>query len=448
MFEIKGKYATAKVFTDNIDDKCYSQIINFVNHPAFINEICIMPDTHAGIGSVIGFTMRLTDKVIPNVIGVDIGCGIQSVFLNEDIDSKSLPVIDQKIRELIPFGFDIRKEPLEEIEWFPFEKVKETAIKFAKNYDTLFKKDIREFIPDYSMEYFENKCKEIGIDFKKALCSLGTLGGGNHFIEIGKTQLNRYVCTVHTGSRNFGLKIANYWQKKAELQIDKTKEMESAIKEMIELKKKEGKQIEIPDEIKRLKQEYLKGMYKTKKELRYLENEDAYGYLFDMIFAQEYASFNRSIIRNLIVENIFNEKYIVWPYLLDTVHNYIDVRDMIIRKGAISSYSYDTVVIPFNMRDGLIIGSGKSNKEWNFSAPHGAGRLMSRSQAKEKLDLEKYKSQMEGIFSTSICDNTLDESPDAYKDTELIKELIKPTIDIRYTIKPVLNLKAGGYDEK
>ena len=399
MFEIKGKYTIAKVMIDFVEPECISQIVEMTNHPIFSNPIAIMPDTHSGKGSVIGFTMKLGDKIIPNIVGVDIGCGMLSVnvgFL--DINHEEL---DKKIRERVPFGFNIRNKACE------LSKI-------------------------ISTDKFKNLYKRIGIDEGYALRSLGTLGGGNHFIELGRESglLNDLWITVHTGSRNLGKKVCEYWQKRAVDNL-KDKSLGTFVDGMNKIKDTFPKS-QWSVEIKKLKDLHNMGI-KTNG-MEFLTGSDLDGYVNDMTMAQEFAQWNRLAIINEILE-ILSVKPID---TIETVHNFIDPMDRIVRKGAIRSYVGERSIIPFNPHDGLLICEGKSNPEWNFSAPHGAGRVLSRSQAKKVITVEMAKEAMEGVYSSA---QPLDESPLVYKDSALIEKCIEPTVTILKKIKPIHNMK-------
>jgi tRNA-splicing ligase RtcB (3'-phosphate/5'-hydroxy nucleic acid ligase) len=391
MLEYKGKYGIAKVMLETFEndgEKTVQQIYEFLNHPAFTNPISIMPDCHVGKGAVIGFTMKLTDKVIPNVIGVDIGCGMLSCNFEKLLldHVASLEELDQRIREKIPFSTSVN-EKFEDIP-NPFYMIANKKLKdFQTTFNNEFKTDYT--IPVIDEEWIKNKCKEIDMDYERTVKSLGTLGGGNHFIEVGIGNDDNFWITIHSGSRQFGLKIATYHQKKA------------------------GKGV-----------------------LTYLEGQDMFNYLVDMNIAQIYADFNRIFMLNRItwITDIF-------PFeRISSVHNYIDFNDFIIRKGAIASYENSKMIIPFNMEDGILICEGKSNEEWNYSAPHGAGRVDSRRWAKENLSLDEAKHRMEekGIYSSKI---PIDETKLAYKDPKIIEDAIEPTATIINRLKPILSCK-------
>ena len=396
--KIKGTYTTAIIYASDIEEECIQQIKQIVNHPAFTEHIAIMPDAHAGKGAVIGFTTPLTDKVIPNVIGVDIGCGMLTAHI--ELNNKiSLEKLDKNIKKLIPMSTETHKKaPATD---FSFQELNFKLQQFFKSYNKKFGKKYKA--PIITEKWLQEKFKQINFPEEKFYNSLGTLGGGNHFIEIGKTEKGKTYITIHSGSRHFGNKIANYWQ-------------DVANKKFLS----QNKHKNIP------------------KQLSCLENEDAVNYLADMVISQYYASINRKTILKII--NIQND---IQEFLqIETVHNYIDFNDFIIRKGAIRSYKGEKIIIPLNMRDGILLCEGKSEKQWNNSAPHGAGRKYSRTKAKSLITLETFRESMKGIVSSSINKDTIDESPFAYKDSEYIIQSIEPTATIIEHIKPILNIKA------
>jgi len=439
MITVTGKYTTAKIMIDYVEESAMSQIHHFVNHLAFTNPIAIMSDVHAGKGSVIGFTMQMTDKIIPNVIGVDIACGMQSINIGKNLVT-TLAEMDRQIRNEIPFGQNVQEKAVFNFKNdFPWHRVNVLAEKFSTEYHKKY--GIRLLPPKYDMDWFMVKCQDIGIDVRRAINSIGSLGGGNHFIETGVSQKNDdYWITIHSGSRNFGLKICNYWQGKARkiLTQDKKAELEAIINNArIEFKTEPRK---IKETIAAARTEMHLGENINMNGCEWLEGDNASSYLFDMIFAQVYADMNREHMIRLI-EDILGIDRIDE---IITVHNFIDFKDFVIRKGAIRSYKDERMIIPFNMRDGILVCEGKSNEEWNFSAPHGAGRLMSRSQAKKKLILDDFQTQMEGIYSTSVGLGTLDEAPNAYKDAKIIEDAIGPTAIIIDRIRPIHNMKDSG----
>lgn len=394
MIELKGTYTDAKIFIDEVEDGVFSQIHDIINSSASEGlKVRIMPDTHVGAKICIGFTMELGKYIKPSTIGCDIGCGVLSASFSNRY-SMDLEKIDENIREKIPMGGEIHEE--EKFRLVPFEYIQEIANTFIKEYNEKFKTSYTA--PTYNEEWLNNLLKKIEMNEKTFYSSIGTLGGGNHFIEIGRSDTtNNYWVTIHTGSRNFGLKIENYWTKIAQEKL--------------------------------LLKEHIDG---------YLYGKRLVDYLFDMIFAQQYAIWNRNTILSIIKKVLKIKKF---EEEIQSVHNYIDFKDFIIRKGAISSYENEKMIIPLNMKDGILICEGKSNSDWNNSAPHGAGRVMSRGKAKESVDLKDFKKVMKNVYSTSICKSTLDESPFAYKNSKIIENSIEPTVNIIDKIKPVLNIK-------
>jgi len=403
--EIRGKHSIAKVFTDDIEPGAIEQIKKLLDQD-FIegSKVRIMPDVHQGVGCVIGFTAEMGDKVIPNIVGVDLGCGMLTVELGDiNID---LPNLDDIIRNYVPSGRDVHKERK-----YRFEGL-----------DKLY-------------------CYRDLKDTKRIERSLGSLGGGNHFIEVGKDSKDNKYLIIHSGSRNLGKQIAEIYQK---LAIDLCSGKEEFFKkkeELIKSYKEQGKAREVNKALSKLKKEYkdLEPMYP--KDLCYLTGEYREKYLHDMKLAQEYAIKNREIMADIILRNLFGLGLEEFSYF-HTVHNYINFRDNIIRKGAISAYEDEKLLIPINMRDGSILAKGKGNQEWNYSAPHGAGRLKSRKDAKEAFNIEDFKKSMEGIYTTSINESTLDESPFAYKSMDKILSNIEDTVEIIDYIKPIYNYKA------
>lgn len=405
MQEVKGKYNTAKVFTDVIDETSLKQIQLLCNQEFTAGEkIRLMPDVHAGAGCTIGTTMTIKDKIVPNLVGVDIGCGMETLVIHKDSDvakNFSGAVLDKIIRKNIPCGFDIRKKPhdfVSEVEW---DKVKG---KFTKN---------------------------------RAILSLGTLGGGNHFIEADKDDEGNLYIVVHSGSRHAGLEIAEYYQEMAWNQLNqKTKaDLDAMIAEL----KATGRQSEIEE--KRIE---MNAQIKTAipKDLAYVSGYLFDDYINDMKIMQHFASLNRkAMIDSISIGLRIKKQDLIEQFT--TIHNYIDIENMILRKGAVSAKKGEKLLIPINMRDGSLVCIGKGNEDWNCSAPHGAGRVMSRMKAKRKLSMEEFKAQMSGIYSTTVSKETLDEAPMAYKTMDDIVNNINPTAHIEKIIKPIFNFKAA-----
>jgi RNA-splicing ligase RtcB len=395
MIEIKGKFNTAKVFTDNVEDVAIAQILELCNQE-FVKDstIRIMPDTHAGAGCTIGTTMTITDKIVPHLVGVDIGCGMETIKLkNNDID---LDKLDKIIHEYVPSGFDTRK----------------------KQHPYAEKVDFNNLV-----------CKK-GVGIDRAKLSIGTLGGGNHFIEVNKDEAGDLYLVVHSGSRHLGKQVAELYQELGYKELVKSSEI---VSEIVRKLKAEGRQKEIQQEIKNVKPQ------KINKQLAYVQGKSYDDYLSDMKLVQKFAVLNRKAIVDEIVTRMGIE--IIEQFT--TIHNYIDLDNMILRKGAISARSGEKVLIPINMRDGSLICIGKGNKDWNYSAPHGAGRLMSRSKAKEVISLEEFEKSMEGIYSTTVNRSTLDECALAYKPMDEIVCNIQDAVEISDIIKPIYNFKAA-----
>lgn len=349
MIELQGKYNKCKVFTNNIDNETISQLINLLNQE-FVkdSQIRIMPDTHAGKGCVIGTTITITDKIVPNLVGVDIGCGMLAIKLKDkNID---LPNLDSVIRKYVPSGFNIH----------------DSAIADSHAADII-----------------------APVDVDKAYKSLGTLGGGNHFIEVDIDKDGNYWLVIHTGSRHLGIEVCDYYQNLAY--------------ENLKLKEHNGKTL---NEL-------------TKELVRTYTN------------AGRQKEISNALAKLTPIESF------------DTIHNYIDTDNMILRKGSISAQAGERVIIPLNMRDGSLICTGKGNPDWNYSAPHGAGRILSRSKAKDTVSMDAYRESMKGIYTTSVSTGTIDESPFAYKPAEEIIENIKDAVEIIDVIKPIYNFKAS-----
>lgn len=393
-----------KIFTDDIEQEAIDQINELLEQEAFKNsKVRIMPDVHAGKGCVIGFTGDLGDKVIPNIVGVDIGCGMLCIELgNINLDLEKL---DEIIRQYVPSGFEVHEE---------------RKIRFD--------------------ELQELKCYRELKDTKRLERSIGTLGGGNHFIEVDADEDNNKYLVIHTGSRNLGKQVAEYYQELANqlcnYNIGEYKEKQQ---ELIKSYKEQGRKQEIQSALEELRKKYQVNKNKISKDLAYLEGQYREDYLHDMKICQEFAEDNRKEILFTICEKM-NLKYVDH---FETIHNYISFEDNIVRKGAISARKGEKVLIPMNMRDGCIIGIGKGNDDWNQSAPHGAGRIMSRIKAKETFSLDEYKESMKDIYTTSVNENTIDEAPFVYKPMQEIIDNIGDTVDIIKIIKPIYNFKAS-----
>lgn len=398
MIKITGSQTEAKVFSNYPQETALEQIQELCNQD-FLKDtkISIMPDYHAGKGCVIGTTIQLKDKVVPNLVGVDVGCGVLTVKLNDKkVDFNKL---DQVIRTYVPSGMEIHSDE---------------TVRFIK---TSFP----------SKEEF--KAEHI-LSQNKSLYSLGTLGGGNHFIEVSVDTDGHHYLTIHTGSRYVGARIATYYQKVA---ISKLRTHD--LTEMIVQLKAEGRHKEIQAAIESHKEKNPA----IPNDLAYLEGEDFHHYIHDMRLAQAFAKANREEIARAITDNMGFEEV----DRFDTVHNYIDTENLILRKGAVSAQKGERLIIPINMRDGSILAVGKGNEDWNYSAPHGAGRVLSRTKAMKTLNMDDFHNTMKGIWTTSVSEETLDEAPMAYKSMNEILEKVEETVEIASFIKPVYNFKAS-----
>ncbi|MDN7243858.1 RtcB family protein [Planococcus shenhongbingii] len=394
---IRGKYSDAKVFTNNIDDVTVSQIEGFLNEELTKEaHVRIMPDCHAGKGAVIGTTMKVTDRVVPNLVGVDIGCGMLCVEIKKkEIDFAEL---DAAVRALVPSGQSIRTTAHDYIGNVQLDKV---LANFSEDAATL---------------------------------SLGTLGGGNHFIEMNETEDGRLFLVIHSGSRHLGVKVANFHQKKAIESLTSDKE---GLNELIAQLKAKGRHQEIHAAMKSFKS----AKPVIPNDLAYLQGALMEDYFNDLKIAQDYAKWNRAAMMQVLMEAMNFEE----AGRIDTVHNYIDLEHMILRKGAISARKDELVLIPINMRDGSLLAKGKGNDDWNQSGPHGAGRILSRTKAKELLQLDDFTDTMKNVYTTSVNQDTIDESPFAYKTMEEIINNTIETIEIQSVLKPVYNFKAAEF---
>lgn len=397
--DIKGTYNTARVFTDNLENEAREQVKELLEQPFTKGlKIRIMPDAHAGKGCVIGTTMTIADKVVPNLVGLDIGCGMLVTGIPSDrrMENSDLQRLDDVIRSHIPSGFSIRTKP-------------------------------HHFLSRVSLT--DLRCRD-HVDLTRAKLSLGTLGGGNHFIELNEDEEKNLYLVIHSGSRNIGKQVAEYYQNLAIRNLTG-----SVLPPLVKNKKKGGKKVHIPD---RGRAEVTSSGTPLPKGLAYLEGQHLEDYLHDIGIIQKYADLSRQAMANDIIERMgwkTGEQF-------TTIHNYIDLQNRILRKGSVSAEEGEKLIIPINMRDGSLICVGKGNKDWNQSAPHGAGRLMSRTKAREVLSLEDFRKSMKDVWTTSVTKATLDEAPFAYKPMEEIIQNIGDTVEILKRIKPIYNFKA------
>ncbi len=399
MFTIQGKYNTALCYAEIIEPEAVDQITRMLNYDFTAgSKICIMPDVHAGKGCTIGTTMTIRDKVVPNIVGVDIGCGMYTVHLGTEIPDLSR--VDEAAHE-IPSGMNV---------WD---------------------------VPQESFDLSQLRCYNALRNVQRLNNSLGTLGGGNHFIEIDHSENGNYYLVIHSGSRNLGVQVANYYQNKAISLHDHREEYLRKRDEIIRLYKASGRSSEIQNALKELQDNIPER--DLPEDLCYVYGEAMDDYLHDIEICQQFACRSRECMAKIILEYTG----IVPGESFHTIHNYIDIHEMVLRKGAISAHKGEKIIIPVNMKDGCIIAVGKGNPEWNESAPHGAGRLMSRSAAKAQISMKDYISSMEGIYTTTVNTSTLDEAPMAYKPIEAILNAISDTAEVLEVMKPIYNFKAG-----
>lgn len=401
MLEIRGKVNTAICFARVIEDEAIAQIRRMCDTGmAGGSRIRIMPDVHAGKGCTIGTTMTITDKAVPNVVGVDIGCGMYTVKLGKvDIDFAKV----DEVCHFIPSGMDVWEGRI---------------VRF----------DLSEL-----------RCYRELHDSRRLERSIGTLGGGNHFIEIDEAGDGTKYLVIHSGSRNLGKQVAEFYQRLA-IDLHSGKEEYFRMRdEIIRTYKEQGRRTEIQGALKALKNEYETKNPDVPEDLCWLYGEYLEDYLHDVEICQRFAKLNREKMAEIILERTGMSA----EDAFHTIHNYIDTEEMILRKGAIAAHDGEKVLIPINMRDGSVLAVGKGNPDWNYSAPHGAGRVMSRAKAKESIDLDEYKASMRGIYTTSVNEQTLDEAPMAYKALEDIMDVIKESVDVIEVLKPIYNFKAG-----
>lgn len=400
MLEIRGTYATAVCYAKVIDERAMEQIRAMCDCALTEgSRIRIMPDVHAGTGCTIGTTMTVTDKVCPNIVGVDIGCGMYTVLLSDR--TLDFERIDRAVHS-IPSGM----------------RVWETAA------------------ADFDLQGL--RCFSSLHDLSRLKCSLGTLGGGNHFVEIDRNADGDCCLVIHSGSRGLGTQVAGYYQ---DLAVDHligkgrlARERSALIREL----KAQGRETEIEEALRMLRGKQADASGAVPPDMCWLEGDDMADYLHDVEICQRFAKKSREIMAQIILE----QGGLTALESFHTIHNYIDTREMILRKGAIAAHKGEKVLIPINMRDGSVLAIGKGNLDWNESAPHGAGRIMSRAEAKASIDLEAYRKAMEGIYSTSVSERTLDEAPMAYKSLSDIVDVIGESVDIIDVMKPVYNFKA------
>ena len=402
MIEIRGKYNEAKIFADVVDSASIAQVQELCNQEFTAgSRIRLMPDIHAGAGCTIGTTMTIADKVVPNLVGVDIGCGMETVRIREG--RLELQKLDKLIQEKIPSGFAIR----------------DSAHPYLSQID------------------LSELCCARHVDLLRAERSIGTLGGGNHFLEVDRDDDGNLYLVVHSGSRHLGVEVASHYQQAGYKALNRADD--ASVEALVARMKAEGREKEIPKEIKRLKNAR---QTRIPKALAYVSGDLFAQYIHDMRIVQRFAMLNRQAMVDVIVKGMklhVEEQF-------STIHNYIDTDARILRKGAVSAKAGERLLIPINMRDGSLLCVGKGNADWNFSAPHGAGRLMSRADARQSFTVSAFKKQMAGVYTTSVSKATLDECPMAYKGMEDILNQIGPTAEVEKILRPIYNFKAGDED--
>lgn len=436
MIELKGIYnQDCKVFIDDVEQEAIDLIKEILNSEVSKSvPVRIMPDMHLGKGIVIGFTMPLTDQISPNYIGVDIGCSVSSYKLSRRFKDAELPELDRTIRKVVPMGNNTISAKRYSDWWVDayLDDVTQSVNDFIAAWNIRYSD--KKALKVIDRGYISTLCKQVGISEDVFYRSVGTLGGGNHFIEVGKSQKEgAHYLTIHSGSRNFGWRVCNYHAKKM-----------MATKNRPEAYHQEKQRIivntpykaDIPTKLVELNKKY-----RVANRVYLLVGDNMFNYLVDMVIAQGYALFNHKVMASHILQALPRQSVEDTIY---SMHNFIDMHDWIIRKGAIRSYQGEQMVIPFNMRDGVLLCEGKSNADWNYSAPHGAGRVLARNQAKRTLNMADFELAMRGIYSTSVCKDTLDESPMAYKDKNTIIKAITDTATVLDVVKPILNVKDKG----
>jgi tRNA-splicing ligase RtcB len=479
VLELTGEHTTARVMVDDeslVEAGCREQIETLIDHPAFTEPVRIMPDTHWGAGAPIGFTMPLGDRVVPNIVGVDVGCGMAATELGEELPLSG-PECGRRVRNVVPMGREVHDydDAPHLVDEFPFERANRVYERFAAAYEAQFGRAIDpvEFEFDgYDGEYFKSLCERVLAGQRQGMGhvikSAGTLGGGNHFVEFAQArESGAYWLVIHSGSRYLGKSVAEYWQHKATqyreadairdelpaeyheyLKFDPENVSDDDLYEWVTGGKGESHlrkeriradfDVDTVDEVFQQLSRPRKAIGDRTEDLDWLHGREAHGYYVDMLFAQQYARWNRELMSEAICEALGIEPV----ERFQSVHNYIDFHDLTIRKGATPARDGQRLVVPFNMAEGSILARGKGNDEFHQTAPHGAGRVMSRREAHEQGSVEAFEEAMDGIYSESVVESVLDEAPMAYKSAEAIAESIEPTADIVDWLDVVHNLKA------
>ena len=476
---LEGEYTTAKILVDDeklVEESCLDQIRELINHPAFTEPVRVMPDAHWGAGSPVGFTMKLPDTIVPNIVGVDVGCGMTATKIGTELPLDG-PERERLIRESVPMGRNVHDydDAPHLVQEFPFDRANDVFDRFSSAYEGRFDQPIDPLDFDfdgYDEHYFKMLCQRVlarqRLGMGHIIRSAGTLGGGNHFIEFARgRESGEYWLVIHSGSRYLGKSVAEYWQHRATQYRHADDIRDSIPEEYVEylkfdpdtvsdhelyewvtggrgeshLRKERIRADFTGSEIEDIFDELAQPQETTAErntDLDWLEGREAHGYFVDMCFAQQYARWNRELMSETICEILDIEPI----DRVESIHNYIDFRDLTIRKGATPAREGQRLIIPFNMAEGSILARGKGNEEWNQTAPHGSGRAMGRSDAHEQLTVEAFEESMEGIYSESVVEAVIDEAPMAYKPTDVIAAAIEPTAEISDWLEVVHNLKA------
>lgn len=480
--EMTGAHTTARVMVEDeslVEEQCRQQIQDLIDHPAFTEPVRVMPDTHWGAGAPIGFTMPLADRIVPNIVGVDVGCGMAATNLGKD-----LPLEDeereQRVRDAVPMGRNVHEydDAPHLVEEFPFERANEVFEQFEAAFEEKFGQEIDPLtfeFDGYDGDYFKSLCRRVlssqNQGMGHVIQSAGTLGGGNHFVEFAQArESGDYWLIVHSGSRYLGMSVAQYWQAKA-TNYRGADEIRDAIPERYDdYLKFDPETVEGGDLFEwvtggkgeshirkdRVREDFDGGDIEDtfdllaslrpahdaessrNEDLDWLEGREAHGYYVDMLFAQQYARWNRELMSEAICDTLSVEA----TERFQSTHNFIDFADMTIRKGATPAREDQRLVVPFNMAEGSILARGKGNEEYHETAPHGAGRVMSRRDAHKTISMDEFSEAMEGVYSESVVESVVDEAPMAYKSAEAIADAIEPTAEITEWLDVVHNLKA------
>ncbi|MFB6297163.1 MAG: RtcB family protein [Salinirussus sp.] len=479
--ELTGEYTTARVLVpddDLVETDCLDQIQRLIDRPAFTEPVRIMPDAHPGAGAPIGFTMPLPDRVVPNIVGVDVGCGMAATTLGATLPLDG-PERERRVREAVPMGRDVHDydDAVHLVDEFPFERANAVYERFAAAHEARFGRPLDPVGFDfdgYDGDYFSSLCERVLADQRQGMGhvirSAGTLGGGNHFVEFARArESGEYWLIVHSGSRYLGKSVAEYWQQRASRYREADAIREVLPEEYDEYLEFDPEAVSDADLLEwvtggkgesHLRKERIRADFdgdaiedvfgtlsrpqaaieRREDDLDWLAGREADGYYVDMLFAQQYARWNRELMSEAICAALGvdpGERF-------QSIHNYIDFRDMTIRKGATPARDGQRLVVPFNMAEGSILARGKGADEFHRTAPHGAGRVMSRRQAHEEGSLEAFEAAMDDVYSESVVESVLDEAPLAYKSAEAIAAALEPTAEIVDWLDPVHNLKAKG----